>query len=183
MTSKVPTELRLYPGIDAAAKHVTHYRRCGSRRSTTSTEIFPHWPPALTIDLDGLGRVLFVHATPRNDTDIVTRRTPIDLLQQHFDAVDADLVVCGHTHMQFNLRVGSKRIVNAGSVGMPFGEPGAHWLLLAEDVALQRTTYDLDAAAARIRESGYPDAAEFAKRYVLAPPSEEEVLALYSRST
>ena len=143
--------------------------------------VLEEWPTTLTIDVDGLGRVLFVHATPRNDTDIVTRRTPIEILHEHFGDVDADLIVCGHSHMQFDLRVGNKRIVNAGSVGMPFGESGAHWLLLTDDVAVQRTMYDLDAAAARIRESSHPDAEEFAARYVLARPTEDEMLKLYSR--
>ena len=45
-------------------------------------------------------------------------------------ALGAPLVVCGHTHMQFDRKVGATRVVNAGSVGMPFGEPGAYWLLL-----------------------------------------------------
>jgi len=35
--------------------------------------------------------------------------------------VAADVVVCGHTHMQLDRRVGGVRVVNAGSVGMPFG--------------------------------------------------------------
>ncbi len=42
----------------------------------------------------------------------------------------AALVVCGHTHMQFNRMIGGSHVVNAGSVGMPFGNPGADWLLL-----------------------------------------------------
>jgi len=143
--------------------------------------LMEQWPPTLPVDIQGFGKVLFVHATPRNDTDIVTRRTAIDGLRAHFSAVDADLIVCGHTHMQFDLRVDDKRIVNAGSVGMPFGEPAAHWLLLSHEITLRRTPYNLEAAAALIRESSYPDAEEFAVRYVLAPPSEEEMLNLYSR--
>jgi predicted phosphodiesterase len=43
-----------------------------------------------------------------------------------FEHVRAHVVVCGHTHMQFDRWVGDARVVNAGSVGMPFGEPGAY---------------------------------------------------------
>jgi len=72
--------------------------------------------------------------------------------------------------------------VNAGSVGMPFGRPGADWLLLGPDVQPRHTPYDLEAAAARIRATSYPQADEFAARSVLRPPSEEEMLAVFARA-
>ncbi|MDA2924394.1 hypothetical protein MYX65_07010 [Acidobacteria bacterium AH-259-L09] len=64
---------------------------------------------------------------------------------------------------------------------MPFGEPGAYWVLLEPDVVLRHTRYDLPKAAARIRSTSYPQANDFAQRNVLQPPSETEILALYSR--
>jgi len=73
-------------------------------------------------------------------------------------------------------------VVNAGSVGMPFAEPGAYWLLLGRDVELRHTTYALEAAAERIRASAYPQAREFAERNVLHPPSEAEMLEVFSRA-
>jgi len=85
-------------------------------------------------------------------------------------------VICGHTHMQFDRMIGSTRVVNAGSVGMPFGAPGADWLLLGPDVELRHTAYDLTAAAERIRASHYPQAEDFAARNVLQPPTEADVL-------
>jgi putative phosphoesterase len=156
-------------------------RWLASRLGTARAELLAQWPPTLTLDIEEIGKVVFVHATPRNDTDIVTRRTRLDRLHEHFAGIDADVVVCGHTHMQFDLRVGHTRIVNAGSVGMPFGERGAYWLLLDGGVALRRTSFDFDAAAARICATDYPQADEFAARYILAPPTEEEMLTLYSR--
>jgi len=99
-----------------------------------------------------------------------------------FAGVEARTVVCGHTHMQFDRRVGIVRVVNAGSVGMPFGNPGAYWLLLGPDVELRRTPYDYAAAADRIRSTAYPKAEEFAARNVLQPPSEQEILAAFSHS-
>jgi hypothetical protein len=82
--------------------------------------------------------------------------------------------------MQFDRMIGSTRVVNAGSVGMPFGEPGADWLLLGPDVQLRHTPYDVTKAAERIRETNYPDAQDFAARYVLQPPSEREMLQVFS---
>jgi len=67
------------------------------------------------------------------------------------------------------------------SVGMPFGEPGAYWLLLGPSVQLRHTPYDLTRAAARIRATAYPQAEDFASRNVLQPPSEEETLEAFAR--
>ena len=139
------------------------------------------WPPTCRVEVDGLGAVLFCHATPRNDTEIFTRQTLEDRLVPVFEGVDVPLVICGHTHMQFDRTVGSIRVVNAGSVGMPFGEPGAYWLLLGPDVAVQHTAYDLAEAAARIRATAYPQAQEFADQNVLHPPSEAAMLEVLTR--
>ncbi len=135
------------------------------------------WPATLRLRVHGLGDVLFCHATPRSDTELFTRRTSEARLLPLLAGAGAATVVCGHTHMQFDRTVGATRVVNAGSVGMPFGEPGAHWLLLGPDVELRRTSYDLEGAAARIRRTSYPGAGEFARRHVLEPPSEEAMLA------
>jgi len=138
------------------------------------------WPMTLTLDIPGLGSVLFCHATPQNPDDIFTKVTPEERLLPAFEAVSESVVVCGHTHMQFDRMIGRTRVVNAGSVGMPFGQPGGDWLLLGPDIQLRHTNYDLDAAAARIRLTGYPEAAEFAERYVLRPPSEAAMLEAFS---
>lgn len=138
------------------------------------------WPSTARLPIDGVGDTFFCHATARNDTELITRLSPDERIRQVFDGVPCDLAVCGHTHMQFDRMVGSLRVVNAGSVGMPFGEPGAYWLLLGSGVDLRRTTYDRDAAAARIRSSEFPGAADFAAR-VLSPPSEEQILAAYAK--
>jgi putative phosphoesterase len=135
-------------------------------------------PLTAALDIEGLGDVLFCHATPRSDEEILTTRTPDDRVAAMLDGVTARTIVCGHTHMQFDRTVGRTRIVNAGSVGMPYGSTGAHWLLLEPDVQLTRTAYDLEQAARRVRQSGYPDAADFADRYVMAPVSEEMMLGL-----
>lgn len=139
------------------------------------------WPSTYRVQIDGLGTVLFCHATPRNDTELFTRLTSQERLSPVFAGVDAALVVCGHTHMQFDRLVGRVRIVNAGSVGAPFARPqGAHWLLLGPGVDLRCTTYDFEAAAARIRQTEFPMVEELTIRYVLNPPTEAETLALYT---
>ncbi|MEO8334812.1 MAG: metallophosphoesterase family protein [bacterium] len=138
------------------------------------------WPKTLRLAIDGLGDVLFCHATPRSDDEIFTVQTREEVLMPLFESVNASVVVCGHTHMQADRMVGAVRVVNAGSVGMPFGDPGADWLLLSDDVELRRSTYDLGAAADRIRATNLPYANHFAGQSVLAPPAKQVMLATYA---
>ena len=140
------------------------------------------WPETLRLRIPGLGDVLFCHATPRSDTEIFTRLTPEDGLLPVFEGLNVPVVVCGHTHMQFDRTIGKTRVLNAGSVGMPFGEPGAYWLLLGPNVQFRHTRYDLAIAAERIRQTRYPQAQDFAERNVLQPPSEEETLKAFVRA-
>ena len=144
-------------------------------------QLLAAWPSTLQLDIDGLGSVLFCHATPRNDTEIFSRTTPEDRLLPVFAGVQANVVVCGHTHMQFDRKVGATRVLNAGSVGMPFGEPGADWLLLDPDVRFQHTHYELAQAAERIRKTAYPQAEDFAQHNILQPPTEKDMLEAFSR--
>lgn len=136
------------------------------------------WPMTIRHRVPGVGDVLFCHATPRSDIETITRRTDESKLANAIDAVQASLVVCGHTHMPYERTVGSVRVVNAGSVGMPFGAPGAYWLLLHDAVELRCTSYDLIAAAERIAATAYPQARQFAERQVLHPPTETAMLEL-----
>jgi predicted phosphodiesterase len=85
-----------------------------------------------------IGDVLYCHASPRNDVDIFTERTPEERIAFLFETLDVPTVVCGHT--QYERTVAGVRVLNAGSVGMPYeDEPGAYWLL---DLVHRRTPYD-----------------------------------------
>lgn len=143
-------------------------------------KLLASWSATARLQIQGLGEVMFCHGTPRSDTEIFTRLTPEERLLPIFDGVEVSTVICGHTHMQFDRMIGGTRVVNAGSVGMPFGEPGAYWLLFGPEVELRHTSYDLGKAAARIRATKYPQAEEFATRNVLRPPSEQEMLEAFS---
>src|SRR5262249_51172544 len=143
-------------------------------------EFIVSWPMTLRLDVPPLREVLFCHATPRNENDIFTKLTPEERLTPIFNAVNAAIIVCGHSHMQFDRTVGNTRVINAGSVGMPFGRPGADWLILGSEIKLRHTEYDLVAAAKRISQSGYPGAEEFITKYLLNPPSADDMLKLYS---
>lgn len=144
---------------------------------TEHAESIRRWPMTVRHEISGIGRVLFCHATPRSETACFTERTAESLLKPVFDAVSAELVVCGHTHMPFDRMIGSVRVVNAGSVGMPYGRTGADWLLLNNGVELRHVDYDLDEAASLVRRTGYPQAREFADSNILHSPTKESMLA------
>ena len=131
------------------------------------------WPATVAVDVDGLGPTRFCHATPRDDDEIFTAITPAEAVEPMLVAAEAT-VVCGHTHVQFDRVIGRRRVVNAGSVGLPYeGATGARWCLLGPDVELRWTDYDMDAAAARIAATDLPEAAELAQE-TLQPATAEE---------
>ena len=130
---------------------------------------------SLTLDVDGLGATLFCHGTPFSDEEGITLITPPERLNAALAGVGAAHVVLGHTHSQFDLRHGGIRVINAGSVGMPYeAEPAAYWALLGPGVQLRRTDYDLRRAAELIRATAWPPADAFAAENVLACPTAME---------
>src|SRR5439155_22547935 len=77
------------------------------------------WPPTVTLEVDGLGRTLFCHGTPRSDLEAITAITSGERLREILSEVRERTVVCGHTHHQFDRRIDDTRVVNPGSVGLP----------------------------------------------------------------
>ncbi|MGB1249149.1 MAG: metallophosphoesterase family protein [Candidatus Promineifilaceae bacterium] len=139
------------------------------------------WTMMQPFEFDVLGTVLFCHATLQNNVDVFTIATSDEEARKILGETSVSTVICGHTHMQFDRQLGEVRVVNAGSVGMPFGGQGAFWLLVDETVELRRTVYDYEGAAARIRQSNDPDAADFAANNVLQSPSREAALGFMAQ--
>ncbi len=156
----------------------------GRQLSDEQRQSVGSWPLTRRMRIVGLGEVLFCHATPRSDTEVFTRLTPEADLRPVFSALtNVSVVICGHTHMPFDRRVGEVRVVNAGSVGAPFGSTTSSWLMLGPGVQFRQTTYDLDAAAELVRRSGYPLAEDFAAQNILSAPSEERMLEMFAGSS
>ena len=132
------------------------------------------WPEQVELEVDGLGPTLFCHATARNDEEIFTELTPDDIVAAMFVGAPGVAVV-GHTHMQADRRVDGRRIVNAGSVGLPYeGRAGAYWALLGGDVSFRRTEYDVTALVRELRAAGFPTD-EFYRESLLEPMSRRAV--------
>ena len=139
----------------------------------------PGWLAGLPFSVV-LDDTLYVHATPLDDTTIVTELTTDEKLAGLLHDVEQRRVVAGHTHMQLERRVGDRLFVNAGSVGWPYeGAPGARWAVLDEGVELRSTGYDRERAAELIRASGHPRAEEIASENILETPTREEALEVF----
>jgi len=138
------------------ASEKDHWCHAGLDRRTS--ELAAAWPASMELAIDGLGDVFFCHATPRSDTEIVTALTSDGELADALAGVSADMVVGGHTHVRLDRSVpGAPRLLNPGSVGLPYaGEPGAFWALLGPAVDFRRTSYDTDHALEQLRAPGFP---------------------------
>jgi diadenosine tetraphosphatase ApaH/serine/threonine PP2A family protein phosphatase len=161
-----------WPGPDA--------EWCAGRISHPQRDFLASFAETVRLDVDGLGRVLFCHGSPRSDDEIISVRTPLGRLRVMIERADADVVVCGHTHMPFDRCVDEVRVVNPGSVGMPYEAPGAYWALLGPDVEFRRTEYDREAAAARIRAITGSQTDTFLRENLLAVPGADEAFAFFA---
>ena len=153
---------------------------CADRLGEARLGVAASWPLTLDLDVDGLGRVLVCHSTPSSDEPIYTRVTPdADVLELLGD-LDADVVVSGHTHMQYDRTLaGGLRLVNPGSVGMPYeGTPGTFWAILGPDVEQRRTDYDVAATVESVRALAAP-VDERLLDHLVEPPTSDETTAYF----
>lgn len=127
-----------------------YFAWCAARIGQAHRDRLARLPLMVTVDVDGLGPVAFCHATARDDNEFILVDSPIGHFQAAFADVPEQTVVVGHTHMPFDRLADTRRIINPGSVGLPYGHGGAGWALLGPDVTLRRTLYDVDAATAAV---------------------------------
>lgn len=156
---------------------------CAARLASERIERVRRWPATVEVDVPGLGTVLFCHATPSSDLPILTRVTPEEEVKRALGDVSADVVVCGHTHVQYDRDVGEVQLVNAGSVGMPYeGSPDARWALIDVDgVELLSTAYDAEAALDACRGTGFPLVEQWLERALDGRITAEEATDEFER--
>ncbi len=129
----------------------------------------------LSFELDG---VLFCHASPRRDDEMLTLISAPERWVDALSGVPVNLVVAGHTHQQDDRTVGAVRFVNAGSVGLPYeGDGAARWLWIGDGVPeLRSTPYPAAETGERMLAAGWPD-----KRSVRAALIEPVAPAIVTR--
>lgn len=153
-----------------------------ARISRPHRDFLAEFAPVFVLEVEGLGSTLFCHGSPRSDTEILTRVTPEHRLRNVLSGTTEKVVVCGHTHQQFDRSIEGWRVVNAGSVGMPYeGRRGAYWALLGPGVELRRTEYELDQALGELEAGGFPDLQEMLNESLLEPAKPAEVAAFFER--
>ena len=111
-------------------------------------------PTSAEFKIDGY-RFAAIHATPRDQLYgyEITPDLPDDQLRGEIEGVKADFILLGHTHLPMVRGIGSRVVVNPGSVGQPRdGIPEASYAIIEDGtVELKRCTYDLRRTVAALR--------------------------------
>ena len=170
-----------FDGVAPEHEAVSAY--CAGRITRTEREFLAGLTATVALDVDGLGDTLFCHGSPRSDTERITTATPDARLRRILEGVGESVVVCGHTHRQFDRRIDGWRVVNAGAVGLPYeGRAAAFWAVLGPDVELRWTDYDVGAALDAFRAGGMPEYVEQELRVSLFEPADPDEVAEYFES-
>jgi predicted phosphodiesterase len=135
------------------------------------------FPDPYELELGDAGRLLCVHGTPTSRVDRVEATATDDELLDLLG--DARALAAGHTHEQWQRRVGDRLVLNPGRVGKDFGalfegdtrdlDGVAEYAILSVDGSrlsadLRRVPYSLAELRRVTLESGMPHAAEAAGR-------------------
>ncbi|MDQ3660787.1 MAG: metallophosphatase family protein [Actinomycetota bacterium] len=170
--SRVISESSGGSGEEGEVAQVTDW--CRHQLSERQLNWVRNQPLTASFVVEGLGETLFCHGSPRSDEEIITVATPEERFLDAMSGVHASTAVCGHTHMQFDRTVRNRRLINAGSVGMPYeGRRGAFWALFGPGVSFRRTDYNIEEAASEMRASGCPHVEEFFIDTILNPPGKD----------
>jgi putative phosphoesterase len=113
-------------------------------------------------------RLVLVHGSPRRINEYLFQERPDASLARLLDLAQADVLVCGHTHLPYHrILPDGRHVVNDGSVGKPKdGDPRACYAILEADgrelgVTFVRVPYDVERTALAIEASDMPH--EFAQ--------------------
>lgn len=155
----------------------------GRQLRPDQVELLAGLPHPVRVEINGFGRVVFCHGTPRDDDEVVLVDTRLSRWAEAFaDLDEADrMVVCGHTHMPFLRLVDRRLVVNSGSIGMPYGRAGGGWALLHDgQVSLRHTDIDVDATVvAVVAGSSYPERQAWADEYVRSANSDADAVTAF----
>lgn len=119
--------------------------------------------------------ILAVHGSPRSDEENIRPGTPDFELAAMLDIPltpsgqeaegQYNLLLCAHTHVPVDRKLGGRRIMNTGSVGLPFdGDPRACYVLLhlqpqgGYQAEFRRVSYDLERVIAQLKAADHPTA-------------------------
>lgn len=154
---------------DSGYRYLTRVTRPGMWEALASDEQtwLERLPVTLRVTLGGV-RFLLLHATPRDPLDEYLLRDEAAWARQ-LERVDADILCVGHSHMQFQLSIGAKMVLNPGSAGLPRdGDPRAAYAIIDNGrVELKRVEYPIEETVALVEQSPWPERAKAMLAHVL----------------
>ena len=76
-------------------------------------------PAEKYIEIEG-GKIHLVHGSPRRNNENIYPDLMLETVEEMTNDSDADLILCGHTHIPCGYQLNNKKtVVNVGSVGRP----------------------------------------------------------------
>lgn len=121
-------------------------------------------------EVEGYGTVIGYHAVPGNDESFLRPETSAEEAADYLLDREGHLGIGGHTHFQMDRQVGRWRLVNVGSVGLSFEQPGIAQYGLFDfaggdvTVTLRQVAYDVAAVIDDLQAVGHPYPQWFSNR-------------------
>jgi predicted phosphodiesterase len=146
-------------------------RWCADRLTPAELDYLGSFAPTLTLELDGGRTLLCYHGSPASFDDVITPGTADARLDEMLGAVEADVMVGGHTHFPMLRRFRRSLVVNPGAVGLAYDRtappeqiriaPWAEYAVLTSEshrvgVEFRRTPYDPAPLIDAARANGMP---------------------------
>ena len=126
-------------------------------------------PPQLEMDIDGV-KILFVHGSPRTNNEDILPGKPLEEIEEIISGTNADLILCGHTHVPCGYQTNNKQtVVNVGSVGRPMTPaPMACYAVIDLENGIfnirhKFVDYDREKAAELVKNRSFEDADKLAE--------------------
>lgn len=136
-------------------------------------------PAQKELDINGV-KVLMVHGSPRRNDENIMPDMRINEIEEMLKGVNADLILCGHTHIPCGYQTTKgQTVVNDGSVGRPFThDPKACYVVIdfkddAFEVKHKFIDYDRELASEILSKRTFDGAKALAK--ILLNPEERHI--------
>lgn len=114
--------------------------------------------PITTFHRTAAATFFLIHGTPRDPLDEYLAADEAGW-SNRLEGIETDIVIVGHTHVQFDINADGKRVINPGSVGQPRdGQPGAAYAILdGDDLIFRRARYNVANAVDAVRRATSDD--------------------------
>ncbi len=129
-----------------------------------AVEFLTDIPTHQIVDVD-LWRLLVVHGSPRSDEEGLTMKTTAADLAKMGVPPGTSVLAAGHTHIPIDCIIDGVRVVNCGSIGLPFdGIPRAAYSIITKQphgetqVDIRRVDYDIERAVKQLEDRNHPAA-------------------------